>query len=88
MNAELRKKAVLAMELLASSVNDESAMDGWLMCGVPDGDIPYGSLDTDNVDDYFTDDKHFAELMGCFMRTMKRAQNGGLFIDTITSKGE
>ena len=88
MNAELRKKAVLAMELLATSVNDESAMDGWLMCGVPDGDIPYGNLDTDNVDDYFTDDKHFAELMGCFMRTMKRAQSGGLFIDTITSKGE
>ena len=86
MNAELRKKAVLAMELLATSVNDESAMDGWLMCGVPDGDIPFGSLNVDDVDDYFIDDEHFAELMGCFMRTMKRAQSGGLFVDTIVSK--
>lgn len=86
MNAELRKKAVLAMELLATSVNDESAMDGWLVCGVPDGDIPFGSMNVDDVDDYFIDDKHFAELMGCFMRTMKRAQSGGLFIDRITSK--
>lgn len=85
MNAELRKKAVLAMELLASSVNDESAMDGWLMCGVPDGDIPFGSMNVDDVDDYFIDDEHFAELMGCFMRTMKRAQSGGLFIDRVTS---
>lgn len=85
MNTELRKKAVLAMELLASSVNDESAMDGWLMCGVPDGDIPFGSMNVDDVDDYFIDDEHFAELMGCFMRTMKRAQSGGLFIDRVTS---
>lgn len=85
MNAELRKKAVLAMELLARSTNDEAAMDGWLMCGVPDGDISYGDFNLDEVDDYFTDDKNFAELMGCFLRTMSRAKADGLYIDGITS---
>lgn len=86
MNKQLRKNAVLAMELLASSVSDETAIEGWLMCGVPDGDIEYGNMDTDQVDDYFLEDKHFAELMGCFMRTMKRAMDDGLFIDKVSSK--
>ena len=86
MNKELRKKAVVAMELLARSVNDETAMEGWLMCGVPDGDIEYGDMDTNNVDDWFVEDKNFAELMGCFLRTMSRAKEGGLWVDDIVSK--
>lgn len=86
MNKELRKKAVVAMELLARSVNDETAMNGWLMCGVPDGDIDYGNMDMDVVDDWFVEDKNFSELMGCFLRTMNRAKEGGLYIDRVVSK--
>lgn len=86
MNKELRKKVVVAMELLARSVNDETAMEGWLMCGVPDGDIEYGDMDINNVDDWFVEDKNFAELMGCFLRTMSRAKEGGLWVDDILSK--
>lgn len=87
MNDVLRKKVVLAMELLASCVTDETAMDGWLMCGVADGDIPFGSLDVNDVPDYYIDDKSFSETMGCFMRTMNRAQKDGLFVDSILSEG-
>ena len=86
MDKELRKKVVLAMELLARSVNDESALDGWLMCGVPDGELEYGTMDTEMVDEYYMNDETFAELMGCFMRTMKRAQEGGLYVDNVVSR--
>ena len=86
MNKELRKKVVVAMELLARSVINEEDMQGWLMCGVPDGDIDYGDLNTDNVDEYFIEDKNFAELMGCFLRTMCRAKEDGLYVDRIVSK--
>ena len=81
-----RKKVVLAMELLVRCVNDEDAIGGWLMCGVADGDIEYGSIDVADVDDYYVEDGNFADLMGCFMRTMKRAQEGGLYVDGIVSK--
>lgn len=87
-NIELRKKAVVAMELLARSTNDEMAVNGWLMCGVPDGDIDYGDMDTEKVDEYFTEDKNFKELIGCFMRTMERAQRDGLYIDGISATKE
>ena len=86
MNKELRKKVVVAMELLARSVNDDTAMEGWLMCGVPDGDIEYGNLDTDAVDEWFIEDKNFSELMGCFLRTMSRAKESGLYVDKVVSE--
>ena len=86
MDINERKKVVLAMELLARCVNDESAINGWLMCGVADGDIPYGSIDTADVDDYYVENENFADLMGCFMRTMKRAQEGGLYVDGVVSE--
>ena len=87
MDINERKKVVLAMELLARCVNDESAINGWLMCGVADGDIPYGSLDISDVDDSYVDsDAWFAGIMGCFMRTMKRAQEGGLYVDGVVSE--
>lgn len=87
MNAELRKRAVLNMEFLVRSMNDEELLDGWLMCGVPDGDIPYGSTDTSCVDDYFVQDDHFAELMRLFLRCMHSAdKSGGLYVDGVVSK--
>lgn len=76
-NKNARRKAVLAMEYLASQINDEDVLDGWLMGGVADGDIPYGSTDIDDVDDYYIEKKNFSELVGCFLRCMKRAWNSG-----------
>lgn len=51
MNKEIRKKAVVAMEFLARAINDEDVLNGWLICGVADGDIPENSLDHDNVEE-------------------------------------
>lgn len=86
-DTNLRKKAVLAMEFLIRSMNDEEIMDGWLMCGVPDGDIDYASEDTSQVDDYFVEDDNFKSLMGLFLRSMSKAdKSGGLYIDGVVSK--
>lgn len=86
MNEETRKKAVVCMEFLVRSVNNEDLLDAWLMNGVADGDIPRHSLDTENVDEYFIRDENFSELMALFLRIMLRAKkDGGLYIDGIVS---
>ena len=80
-----RKQMVLAMEKIVRSVDNEEIIQGWLMCGVPDGDIQ--RYEEDEVDEYFTEDKNFAELMGLFLRIMKRAEkDGGLYSDRVSSK--
>ena len=87
MQAEKRKKLVLAMEMLINCVNDESLINSWLMCGVADGDISPYSTDTNEVDDYYIKDENFKDLLSIFCRTMSRAWNdGGLFVDGITSR--
>lgn len=86
MNKELRKKAVVAMEFLARAINDEDVLNGWLMCGVADGDIPQNSLDPDYVDEAYIDDDTFKDLISCFLRRMSAAyKSGGLYIDKIVS---
>lgn len=80
-----RVAMVRAMDCIARHVNNESAMDGWLMCGVADGDITPDTKDED-LDYYVDSDRTFSELMGCFMRTMKRAEDGGLYCDGVGSK--
>lgn len=86
MDKTKRIKMIKAMEFLVRNLNDESLMDGWLMCGVPDGDIEYGDLETDNYDDdYFMEDEHLSELMGLFLKTMKHAEHTGLYIDGVIS---
>lgn len=80
-----RIEVLRAMELLARSVNDESDLMGWLMCGVADGDIDEDTTD-DELVDYVEDDDSFAEIMGCFLRTMSRAKDGGLYVDGVVSK--
>ena len=81
-----RKKVVLAMELLARCINDEDVFDGWLMCGVADGDIPRFSTDVGTVDDYYIDDSTLQQLMSCFLRRMNSAyRSGGLQVDGIVS---
>lgn len=87
MKAVERKKMVVAMELIAKSTNNEEAMMGWLRCGVPDGDIPAGSLDPSHVDDSLIEDDTFKDLMTEFLKTMLRAANdGGLYYDGVVSE--
>ena len=87
MNAAERKAVVLAMEILARNVNDEEVFEGWLMCGVADGDINYPSLSVDDVDEYYIQNEAFGELMGTFLRLMAGAKDsGGLYCDGIKSE--
>ena len=82
-----RAKMVLAMEFIARQINDEDVLDRWLMCGVADGDIPYGSMDIADVDEDYLDDSTFEDIMSCFLRCMKGAYNsGGLYCDDIVCK--
>lgn len=81
----VRKKMVLAMERIVRSVDNKELIGGWLMCGVPDGDIQ--RYEEDEVDEYFTEDKNYAELMGLFLRIMTRAEkDGGLYSDGVESE--
>lgn len=82
-----RRKMVAAMEYIARQINDEDIFVGWLMNGVADGDIPYGDLTGESVDDCYIEDDAFAELMGCFLRRMKGAySSGGLYCNGVVSK--
>lgn len=74
---ENRKKMVLAMELLARSVADEELIDAWLRNGVADGDIEPFSLDVDEVDDCYIDDKSLYQLITCFLTIMIVAKGDG-----------
>ena len=86
-----RIKLVKAMEFIARQVNDEEVFEGWLINGVADGDIEYGSLEVTEDDkeilDYYIDDEDFADLMDLFLMVMSRARkSGGLYCDNIVSK--
>ena len=87
---EERKRMVLAMEYVARQINHEGIFEGWLMNGVADGDIRYGSFqwDGDEYDDYYLEDDHFRDLMWCFLRRMVLAWeegNGGLYCGGVCS---
>ena len=84
MNIKERVSVVRAMETIARTVNDEEVFEGWLMCGVADGDIDDDT--TDEELEYYTEDDNFAELMGTFLRVMSRAKrSGGLYSDGVSS---
>lgn len=81
-NLEERRRAILAMEYLARQVNDETALESWLMDGVPDGDIPYMTTDPAQVPDLddLAEPETFAGLLDAFTWTMSRARkSGGLY---------
>ena len=87
MNTKLRKKTVLAMELLVRQVNNENLLEPWWMCGVPDGEIQ--KFEENEVDETLIKKENYAELMGLFLKIMSKAnKNGGLYSDNILSKGE
>ena len=84
---EERKKAVVCMEYLARQINDEDVLFSWLAVGVADGDIKYGDLNPDNVDDWYIDDDNFKDLMTFFLRRMCAAyKSGGLYCGGIVSE--
>lgn len=81
-----RQKVVRAMETIARCINDEDIFEGWLRCGVADGDITEETTD-EEVDEWYCEDDNFAELMGCFLRRMAAARkSGGLYVDGVVSK--
>lgn len=85
MNFKRRVEVVKAMETLARCINDEDIFESWLMVGVADGDI---NEDTEDEElEWYCEDTPFAELMGLFLRLMRRAEkSGGLYCDKIVSK--
>lgn len=87
-----RQKMIVCMEYICRHINDEDVFYGWLMNGVPDGDIEYGNLDPTQVyeEDYMITDG-FKDIMSCFLRRMSSAyKNGGLYCGGVVSgtKGE
>lgn len=93
MNAVERIKMVKAMEFVARQINDEEVFEGWLLNGVADGDIEYGSLEVEHDDEenleYYIMDEGFAELMACFLRRMASAKkSGGLCCDGVVDAGK
>lgn len=86
-----RLKMVKAMEFIVRQINDESILDKWLTCGVADGDIEYGDLET-SADDlenlgYYTEYENFGPLMLTFLRCVAAAKkSGGLYCDGVVSK--
>lgn len=91
MNAIERIKMVKAMEFICRNINDEEAFEGWLVNGVADGDIEYGTLDVqpDDAEDLecYIEDEHFADLTDTFLWCMREARkSGGLYCDNVVSK--
>ena len=90
LNKAERVLMVKAMEFIARQINDENIFEAWLIGGVADGDIGYrdhgyNDLDAENLA-YYIDDENFRDLMGLFLRCMKRAyKSGGLYCDGIVS---
>lgn len=82
-----RAKMVACMEYVCRQINDEDVFEPWLMTGVADGDIEYGNLNPDDVEDYYIEDENFEELMSSFLRRMNKAyESGGLYCGGITCK--
>ena len=85
MNTYERKKLVLAMDYIIAHVNAEDWLDTWLSYGVADGDI--NTFDFSEVDDYYTEDEKFKELIRIFLFTMTGcSSDGGLYCDGISNE--
>lgn len=89
-----RAEMLVAMDLIARSINDEDiTINRWLVGGVADGDIDYDGLcdHESNVtnlmgDDWYMDDKHFADIIDCFMHCVSLARaDGGLYCNGVVA---
>ena len=56
MKREERAKMILAMEYIARQINSETIFEGWLMSGVPDGELKYGETNPEVVDEFHLED--------------------------------
>lgn len=89
MNKAARAKMILAMEYICRQINNEEVFDSWLMQGIADGDIPYGSTDIADVDDCYLEDNTFKDIMNCFLRRMSATtKQGGLYCDNILTDAD
>ena len=80
-----RADVVRAMEIMVSTINDETIIDSWLMVGVADGDIT-DTTTNEEIDELgYTEDKTFEELLTLFLKLMNKAGNDGLYFDKILS---
>lgn len=83
-------QAIRAMDLLARSCNNEDDIMGWLMTGVPDGDITEETTDEEILEMYDADD--MVSFIGSFLRTMRRAakddEEHGLYIAGVVADVE
>ena len=84
-------KMVIEMDNIARCVNDENIFDSWLMCGVPDGDIPYNPTISmkyiDKIAEMY-DEYDFKVFVGCFLRCMKSAGKDGLYVDGVVANNK
>lgn len=88
MDKRMRLKMVKAMEFIACHINDESILESWRAVGVADGDIQYAtSTSIEDLENYFDDDRIFADLMDTFLGCMQQASLfGGLYCDGVVSR--
>ena len=81
-------KMIIEMDNITRCVNDENIFDSWLMCGVPDGDIPYkDTISMEDLDEVIEtyDEYEFKMFVGCFLRCMKSAGKDGLYVDGVVA---
>lgn len=76
------------MEFIARQINDEEIFVGdWLYTGVADGDIEYGNLDEEDIQEYYIEDGNFRDLMETFLLCMTRAKkSGGLYCGGVVTR--
>ena len=89
MNKYERMKMVAAMEFICRNLNDERAIEAWLIDGVADGDIDYGDFScNETLEDYVEDDEVFADLMDTFVGCIRfgKRREGTLYCDGVLSK--
>ncbi len=84
-----KKAIILCMEILARNINNEDIFESWLLCGIPDGDIPYenavdsiAKIADEFIDDYdllLTEPNWYCDLTQLFLKLMRKASaDGGL----------
>ena len=77
-NVAKRIELIKAMDMIARCINDEEVFTGWLMNGVPDGEIKENT--TDKELEWLTDDETLEDIMNCFLgRMVGASKSGGLF---------